>query len=131
MLGRLTSLFGGGSANGGPPAPSSLPRELLLAIETAQILWRPSRADDEEAGPIVMVVGVGRWVWDGVEDAAARVAKSYPELPGAHHTRAAKLIRGQIGRRNRQAFGKRGKRGDPIDRALAREHDYFGGIFRD
>ncbi len=131
MLRLLTSLFGGGSAPGWPPAPSSLPHELLLAIETAHVLWRPSRADDEEAGPIVVVVGVGRWVWDGVEDAAARVAKSYPELPAAHHTRAAKLICGQIGRRNRQAFGKRGTRGDPMDRALAREHDYFGGFFGD
>lgn len=131
MLGLLTSLFGGSSADAGPPAPSSLPQELLLAIETAHVLWRPSRADDEEAGPIVVVVGVGRWVWDGVEDAAARVAKSYPELPSAHHTRAAKLIRGQIGHRNRQAFGKRGPRGDHIDRALARDHNLFGSIWRD
>ncbi len=131
MFGLLASIFGSGTADGGPPASQSLPHELLLAIDTAHVLWRPSRADDEEAGPIVVVVGVGRWVWDGIEDATARVAKSYPELPGTHHTGAAKLIRAQIGRRNRQAFGKRGPRGDHIDRALAADHDHFGGIFRD
>ncbi|MBC7147669.1 MAG: hypothetical protein H5U24_20095 [Thioclava marina] len=109
----------------------ALPRELLIAIEGASVFWRPSREDDDTAGPIVVVVGVGRWVWDGVADAQERVARSYPELAPRHCQRAARLIRGQIGLRNRQAFRRSEARRSALDRALDEEHAYFGGIFRD
>ncbi len=125
--GRASDARGGGAAE----ERSALPRELMIAIEGAPVIWRPSRDDDEEAGPIVTVFGVGSWVWDGISDAQARVARSYPELSPRHCERAATLIRAQIGRRNRQAFRKGEARGSALDRALDEEHAYFGGVFRD
>lgn len=126
MFGALRSLVGGATT---PQAvismPSALPADLVVAIDAAEVFWRPSRADDEEAGPIVRVVGLGRWVFSDLSETADRVVRAYPELPSHLCSRAAKLILAQIARRNRESAGRRPRCWDP----LWREYQYFGGFF--
>lgn len=124
MFNALSRLVG---AVGEAPLPSTVPHELVVAIEAADVFWRPSRSDDDEAGPVVFVVGLGRWAWTDRADAAERIARVYPELPNRLCVRAAKLIQAQIARRNRQALSPGRTRRDP----LQRDHHYFGGFFRD
>lgn len=114
MLGMFANLFRaapaeieGAADDMAARAPRYLPDELVLSIDTAEVFWRPSRADDEDAAPVVRIVGVGMWCFNGIQDAAERVAKAYPDLPPAHCHRAAKLISAHIGRRNREAFERR------------------------
>jgi hypothetical protein len=80
--------------------------ELLLAIETAFIAWRPSRQGDETAGPIVRLATIGSWEWSDRLDAKNRIAAKYPELADTDCVRAAKLLEAQIGKRNLQAYRK-------------------------
>jgi len=112
----LTGLFNNLFRHDEPPAPAppatALPSELVLAIETAEVFWRPSRANDDEAGPIVNVVGVGRWVYNTADEAADRVARAYPELPRNLCLRAAHLIYAQVGRRNAAPRNLRSRRTD-------------------
>lgn len=103
MLRGVLSLFQREDVSAPAPPATALPAELVLAIESAEVYWRPSRADDAEAGPIVRIVGMGSWVFRDVEDAADRVARAYPDLPRNMCLRAGHLVWAQVGRRNAEA----------------------------
>ena len=122
MFGMLARIFcgPGGSQEDememtGSQNPRYLPFELVVAIEAAEVFWRPSRADDDDAMPVVRIVGIGNWVFVDIADTAGRVARAFPDLPLPHCRRAAKLIAAQIGVRNRQAFNRRRSRVNPYD----------------
>ncbi|MCB1350043.1 MAG: hypothetical protein KDK11_15920 [Maritimibacter sp.] len=116
-LRELLSLFQGDDTPTPAPPPSALPAELVLAIETCEAYWRASRLDDGEALPIVTVAGLGSWVYRTTDDAADRVARTYPDLPRHLCARAARLIEAQIGRRNnaKRLLGQRRKDPYPTD----------------
>lgn len=90
--------------------------EILIAIGATQVIWRPSCAGDETAGPIVRVPTLGSWTWSTRKDAKARVAAKYPELDEKTCARAVKLIESQIGKQNLREF-RRGTTMDSLDRA--------------
>jgi len=94
--------------------------EILIAIDATQVIWRPSRAGDETAGPIVRVPTLGSWTWSTRKDAKARVAAKYPEFDEKTCARAAKLIEWQIGKQNLREF----RRGPHINR-IDREYERF------
>ncbi|KIC40157.1 hypothetical protein RA27_15105 [Ruegeria sp. ANG-R] len=94
--------------------------ELLIAIDACRVIWRPSRAGDETAGPIVRVPTIGSWTWSTRKDAKARVAAKYPDLDEKACARAAKLIEWQIGKHNLREF----RRGAAEDQDY-REHERF------
>lgn len=106
----------------------ALPDEIVLAIDTANVIWRPSRQDDDAAA-VVFVAGVGRWAFDGIDDAACRVQRANPDLPKRHCQRAARLIASKIRQQHfalHRAGRNRGRRRfDP----MRADHDYFGGFY--
>lgn len=107
----------------------ALPDEIVLAIDTANVIWRPSRQDDEDAAAVVFVAGVGRWAFDGIADAASRVQKAYPDLPERHCQRAARLIASKI-RQQHLALHRAGRnRGRRRFDPMRADHDYFGGFY--
>ena len=110
MIGRLLGIFGGREeeaveaplpAYTSPPHPRRLPAELVAAIESAHIIFREPHDETTDGFIMVTISSVGRWNWDGRDDAAKRVLRSYPELDKAGARRAADLIAAQIGRRSR------------------------------
>lgn len=98
-------------------------KELLLAIETMTVTWRPSRQGDDISGPIVVVATLGGWTWQDRDHTKARVQAKYPELSAQECVRAAKLIEAQIGKRNLRAF----RQVRSVDRFDREEQQFWEG----
>jgi hypothetical protein len=119
MWGRVRNLFRGGvTASEDPatealeaatPKSETLPPDLVAAIESALVTWRhfEGNEDKDEASyssAVVRVTGLGGlWRFDGIAEAAERVAKHYPDLTPQACRRAAKMIAAEIGKRNLEA----------------------------
>ena len=105
----ILSLFGGGGSNA---APFPFPEDLASAIELASVTERGEI--DPENGPRIYVrcVGLGHFHWQGIEDAARRVLRGYPELSERQAKRAADLLAAKVASANRAAYrGARARRG--------------------
>ncbi|WP_420023556.1 hypothetical protein ACN9JG_04060 [Cereibacter azotoformans] len=125
-MGWLARIFGGTAlasvgaaapavASGAPvsgdlPAGGRLPAELALSIEAATIVFRPGAGNGDEARVHVELPGVGRWWFDGIEDAAERIGRTWADVctPAQLH-RAARLLAAEVGRRNAQDFARGGR----------------------
>lgn len=80
---------------------AGLPPELLAAITAAGVIWRPGAEEGDPARAIVTVRTVGRFYFDGRDDAAARIRRAYPDLTAPEARRAALLLGDVIASRNR------------------------------
>lgn len=114
MLGFL-SRFGRGGDDAAPAEPVPLPPELLKGITFATIAARPG-ADPESGDARVLVQSPalgGAFYWHGTRDAAARIAKSWPEIGPSGARKAASLLAATVAGRMRGEFqGRRpGRRG--------------------
>lgn len=97
MLGGiLDRIFGGAPA---PSNPSRLPPELVAAIAAASIFFR---APDREGNARVAVSlpTVGSFTFDGIREAAERIAAAWPEITAPQARHAAHLLAGEVGRRS-------------------------------
>lgn len=83
--------------------PRRVPQEVVAAIEAA---WVSVRGEpDPEDGAVrllVRVPGVGHFIWDGLADAADRLARNF-ELAEPVARRAAKLLAAVVAREEREA----------------------------
>ncbi|MDO6458050.1 hypothetical protein Q4494_13250 [Celeribacter halophilus] len=99
------------------PKSETLPPDLVAAIESALVTWRhfEGNEDKDEASyssAVVRIVGLGgMWRFDGIAEAAERVAKHYPDLTPQACRRAAKMIAAEIGKRNLEAHRQSSRRG--------------------
>ncbi|RJL09431.1 hypothetical protein D3P05_14900 [Paracoccus siganidrum] len=95
MLERL------GRGRGAPDRPGGaiVPAELVAAITRSRI--RVSPRPDGEGNLIVSVSSpiLGAFRWRGIEDAAERIAATYPDLGRAATDRAARLLEAEVGDR--------------------------------
>ena len=82
--------------------PDALPADLVASIEAATIMHRESAAHDGDVVPIVRIIGVGMFYWDGIEEAAKTLGRAYPELSPVQRRKAARLLMAQIGKRNQR-----------------------------
>lgn len=116
MIGVLLRMFSRPKSDPAPvtteavPRSSVLPAEIVAAIECVTVIFRQSRADDDDAAPIIWGT-FGRWAWNGTSDAANRILKVWPDLSEKQAMRAAKLLAGQIARQNRKQFASYRPRG--------------------
>jgi hypothetical protein len=117
----LRDMFRGHEA---PEAPMEaererLPAELVQAIENASVTFRaggdPEFPGAEVAMPVVKIIGLGSWRFDGINDAADRIQRRYPELSRQACRRAAKLVSRQVGARNRADFRREPRRSWVMD----------------
>ncbi|ULB09135.1 hypothetical protein ORIO_04230 [Cereibacter azotoformans] len=100
----------GAPVSGDLPAGGRLPAELALAIEAANVIFRPGAGSGDDDRVYVELPGVGRWLFDGNEDAAERIGRVWGgALSPAQLHRAARLLAAQIGRRNREDFARGGR----------------------
>lgn len=123
MWGGLKSLWGAVRApdpateaiEAATPQSDTLPPELVAAIGSALVTWRHFRGDPDKgeasySSAVLRVIGLGgMWRFDGIAEAAERVAKHYPDLTPQACRRAAKMIAAEIGKRNLDAH-RRGSR---------------------
>ncbi|AHF02259.1 hypothetical protein THIAE_05785 [Thiomicrospira aerophila AL3] len=86
-----------------PQAPKGLPADLTATIDSATIVFRPG-AEDGESRAIVTAPGLGAFVFDGINEAAARISKAWPELAPNQAKRAALLLASRVAQRNRGDF---------------------------
>ena len=91
-------------------ARAGVPPELLAAITAAGVIWRREGDDSNRERAIVIVRTVGRFYFDGRDDAAARIRRVWPDLAAPEARRAATLLGDVVGSRNRVA-GRRGGTG--------------------
>lgn len=101
MLGALGRLFDRGGGDPLPPA-GHIPADLVEAIGAT--MAQPRGEPDPETGDVrvlVKVAGLGAWYWEGVNPAADRIARHYPELPSKTCRRAAQLLASVLASRNR------------------------------
>ena len=112
MLGLVRRLFGSPAVEateealqGVVPGAKYLPDDLVAVISAAQVYWRPDREHEGAEEPVIRIIGLGSFRFDGLDDCADRVARWDPDLTWQQCRRAAQLIQAQIGRRNLEHFG--------------------------
>ena len=111
--GAAPAVASGAPAPGDTPAGGRLPAELALAIGAANIVFRPGAGTGDDPRVYVELPGVGRWLFDGNEDAAERIGRVWGDvLSPAQLHRAARLLAAEIGRRNGQDFARGGRQRD-------------------
>jgi len=84
------------------PAPSpvrtnQLPPDLVQAVQTASVIKRND--PDPETGEerqVVRVVGIGMFPWSGLDPAADRIARAWPEISDRAAQRAAQLLAAEL-----------------------------------
>lgn len=98
------------------PQSDTLPADLIAAIGNALVTWRHFQGNEDKdeasySSAVVRIVGLGgMWRFDGIVEAAARVAKHYPDLTPQACRRAAKMIYAEIGKRNLYAHRRQSRR---------------------
>ena len=102
----LNRLLRTGTENKGS---QGLPRELVLIIENADVFFRSSRNEMGDPYAVVSAAYLGKWKFDGIDDAADRVSKAYPDLNRQTCIRAGKLIGVIVGRANRAGKQRKSK----------------------
>ncbi|MFJ1293276.1 hypothetical protein ACEPPZ_14515 [Paracoccus yeei] len=92
------------------PAPGALPAELVATIQAARV--RRSPRPDAEGNEIVKVraVTLGEFRWQGIEDAAERIERIWPELTPALCVRAAQLLEAIVGNAAMDDLKRKGER---------------------
>lgn len=101
MMSDLLGPWLGRSSDRAAPAPAAsdntLPADLLACLDCARV--RDARKPDEDGLPRIKVraPGLGEFRWDGIEDAAERVAALWPELSPPQCVRAAQILEVTVG----------------------------------
>lgn len=85
-------------------AGTAVPAELVASIESAVVTFRDYGDDDGGARVLVKVSGVGAFYWTGLDDAAKRVGRAWPDLPETTARKAARLLASVMASRNRGEF---------------------------
>lgn len=117
--GTLDPIFGGA-----PSTPGRLPPELVAALHVAAVDFRAT-PDPTDGGTrcYVSVPTVGRFRFDGLDDAAERIVRAWPEVTPQQARHAAVLLARVVGLRNRENL--RGLRPARTPRCLDfKEFDY-------
>lgn len=89
---------------------TDIPAELVAAIESAMVTPRGTGGEDDEPRMMIKIVGLGAFYWEGLQPAAERISRAYPDLPAATCRKAARLIASVVGSRNRGEFRNNGRR---------------------
>jgi hypothetical protein len=93
-----------------PVRTNALPPYLVQAVQTVSVIKR-NEADPEtgEERVIVSLPNVGTFAWSGIEPAAEKFARAWPELSDAAAQRAAQLLGAELAALDR-AGRRRGRR---------------------